>query len=91
MNLLDSLIYLCLGILAIPLLVVGLVIIVTGIVRFFLALFKISPVWGVICLFFPLAIPFVIFMHWKKLNGPVFNVLGGIGLLLLAGALFGGL
>lgn len=87
---LDSIIFLCLGGLAIPVLIAGLVIIVTGIVRFFLAVFKISPVWGVILLFFPLAIPFFIFMYWKKVNGPVLNVLGGMALLLLAGALFGG-
>lgn len=90
MNLLDSLIFLCLGVLAIPALIAGLVIIVTGIVRFFLAVFKISPVWGVILLFLPLLIPVFIFMNWKKVNGPVWNVLGGMGLLLLAGALFGG-
>ena len=91
MSFFDSIIYLCLGVLGIPLLIVGLVVIITGIVRFFLAVFQISLVWGLIALFFPLAIPFVMFMYWKKVSQHVFTVAGGVLLLLLAGSLFGGI
>ncbi len=90
MNLIDSIIYLCLGILAIPILIVGLVMIVSGIITFYITAFRVSLFWCVLCLVFPLAIAFFAFRYWKKAQKPIFTVLGGVLLISLAATLFEG-
>jgi hypothetical protein len=90
MGILDWIIFLCLGILSIPVLLIALGVIIYSIVTFYLTAFRLNLWWGLLILFFPLALPVFIFLYWNKVKKPVLTFVGGLLLLLLAGVLLGG-
>lgn len=73
---------LMLSLVATILVLVGLLLALLGAITFLVATFRESVLWGLACLFLPLASLAFLILHWQKAKDPFFLQLWGIALII---------